>query len=808
MSTMPYEDDPMLTAYALGELDGDDAAEVEQRLANDPEARAWVDGIRGTADRLATALRREPSLARAGAPEAAPGDGAPMRIEPHQADAQQQRRGGGRWPLALAAAATLAALGLTTWGLFHDRVDGPHDTVALNAREDAAPETEVGAQLGARGMQPAPEAEPAAPLALLQDQHGQRERWTAFGQGQAVSREEQDALGSVTLSPPQEQKGPADEAARRLGAMASGGATPARPQQPAADAGYLREGAPPIDDLHLFKGERADIPNRFRDDFHTEQYDRITDNAFLRVTEQPVSTFSVDVDTASYSNMRRFLNAGRLPPPDAVRIEELVNYFDYGYESPSAGSEHPFAAHVAVTEAPWNPEHRLVRIGIKGKEIPVAERPASNLVFLLDVSGSMQPENKLPLVRRAMRMLAEQLDERDRVAIVVYAGGSGVALPSTSGANRHQIVAALDRLEAGGSTNGAEGIQLAYQVARQHFIEGGVNRVILCTDGDFNIGVTDRGQLTRLIEEQAKSGVYLSILGFGMGNLKDATMEELTNKGEGNYGYIDTEHEAQKLLVEQMQGTLQSIAKDVKIQVEFNPAEVGSYRLIGYENRILARQDFNDDTKDAGDIGAGHEVTALYEVVPVEVQAKDNAAELARLRELLKKYEDLQAVAGPTPDGRAPHEAEVKEIRARIEALQRSQPAPPADDLKYQAQPNVTPAAASGELMTVKLRYKAPDAPKEQGTSTLIQFPVNDAPGRFADAGDDVRHAAAVAGMGMLLRDSPYKGSLTWQGLEEMTSGLEELRRGRLSSEGMRRLEFRDLVRRAASLAGQTPAAD
>ena len=571
------------------------------------------------------------------------------------------------------------------------------------------------------------------------------------------------------------------------------------------------------------------LPGRFRDDFNTEQYDRVVDNAFKRVLDEPLSTFSVDVDTASYANTRRFLAGGQLPPPDAVRIEEMVNYFDYNYTPPATESEHPFAASVAVSEAPWNPANRLVRIGIKGKEIPAAERPATNLVFLLDVSGSMDEPNKLPLVQRSMRMLAEQLDERDRVAIVVYAGSSGLVLPSTSGAQRDHITGALDRLSAGGSTNGGEGIQLAYQVARQNFIKGGINRVILCTDGDFNIGVTDRGQLTRLIEEQAKAkdGVYLSILGFGMGNLKDATMEELTNKGEGNYGYIDTEHEARKLLVEQIQGTLQTIAKDVKIQVEFNPAEVGAYRLIGYENRILAAQDFNDDTKDAGDIGAGHEVTALYEVVPVEVQARSNEEEIARLGAVLRKYEELQTLAGPTPDGRLPHEVEVAALRGQIESLTKSQPAPAVDELRFQQKPALKAEAASGDLLVVKLRYKAPEAPKEQGTSTLIEFPVKDEPKAFAEMDQDFQLAAGVAGFGMLLRDSPYKGTLSWAGLDEMTRGIELLRLLKQQpaadpdprveelkrqfpqllqeqrGEYERRLEFRDLVQRATALSGE-----
>ncbi|MDD3275497.1 MAG: von Willebrand factor type A domain-containing protein [Kiritimatiellales bacterium] len=474
-----------------------------------------------------------------------------------------------------------------------------------------------------------------------------------------------------------------------------------------------------------------------------EDYAEIQENKFLRVADQPLSTFSIDVDTASYANVRRFLNEGRLPPKDAVRIEEMINYFDYNYAPPRGNV--PFATHMELSRCPWNEEHKLVRIGLKGRVIEQAARPPLNLVFLLDVSGSMNQENKLPLVQRAMTMLAQQLDKRDHVAIVVYAGSSGLVLPPTSGANSRTIIAALKRLKAGGGTNGGQGIQLAYSTALENFNKDGVNRVILCTDGDFNIGVTQGGDLNRLIEEKAKSGIFLSVLGFGTGNTKDSTMEQLADRGNGNYAYIDTFNEARKVLVDQMSGTLVTIAKDVKIQVEFNPARVAGYRLIGYENRMLATEDFNDDKKDAGEIGAGHTVTALYEIIPAG-QPVNN-----------------------TPD---------------------------IDDLKYQPTASDALAGNSGELLTVKLRYKEPDG----DISAKLEFPLMDTARSFSETSPDFRFATAVAGFGMLLRDSDYKGTLTCEQV------LEWAARSQGNDEFGYRREFIDLVRKAGTLLTPTPA--
>lgn len=443
---------------------------------------------------------------------------------------------------------------------------------------------------------------------------------------------------------------------------------------------------------------------------NTEAYSHIEENPFLEVARAPLSTFSIDVDTASYSNTRRFLKDGQLPPKDAVRIEEMVNYFSYDYPQPVGNA--PFSVTAEISEAPWNPSHRLVHIGLQGKRVPLENMPPANLVFLLDVSGSMNEARKLPLVKSAMKMLAEQLTARDRVAMVVYAGSSGLVLPATSGDRKGEILSAVDRLEAGGSTNGGEGIQLAYKIAQENFIKGGVNRVILATDGDFNVGVTSEGDLVRLIEEKRQSGVFLSVLGFGTGNVKDSTMEKLADKGNGNYAYIDSLGEARKVLGEQIGGTLFTIAKDVKIQVEFNPKQAAAYRLIGYENRLLRDRDFNDDTKDAGEIGAGHTVTALYEVVPFG-----------------QKFEN-----------------------------------PGVDSLKYQQPVKPSELANSNELMTVKLRYKEP----AQNESKLVRVSLTDSKAGLGAASENFKFASAVAAFGMLLRDSRYKAEASYNKVLEL----------------------------------------
>jgi Ca-activated chloride channel family protein len=478
----------------------------------------------------------------------------------------------------------------------------------------------------------------------------------------------------------------------------------------------------------------------------TEAYAPVTDNPFKEVTSAPLSTFGMDVDTGSYANLRRFLRGGSLPPPDAVRLEELINYFHYDYPPPHG--DDPFSATVEIATCPWDETHKLARVGIRAKDLAKGERPRANLVFLLDVSGSMEPENKLPLVKRSMRLLLDKLTPRDTVGIVTYAGDAKIALEpvAITPDGRQRVTDVLEGLRAGSGTHGSAGIQNAYAMATNHFAKEGVNRVILCTDGDFNIGITDQNELLNLITQEAKSGVFLSVLGFGMDNLKDVTMETLADKGNGNYAYIDSFSEARKVLVEQLDGTLVTVAKDAKVQVEFNPARVTSYRLLGYEKRLLRDRDFNDDTKDAGEVGAGHSVTVLYEIV----LTGPNLAGVDPLRYGEKKGD-------PETAGRAT----VKPVH-------------------------------TDELLNLKLRYKQPDGEK----SRLIEQPVKDAAREFGQAGSDFKFAAAVAGYGMLLRNSPHKGDLTWEKVLRLAEqGLGEDKEGY-------RAEFVDLARTAQKLSG------
>ena len=441
-----------------------------------------------------------------------------------------------------------------------------------------------------------------------------------------------------------------------------------------------------------------------------ERYGRIDESPFLETSRAPLSTFSIDVDTASYANVRRFLNDGQLPPKDAVRIEELINYFEYDYPQPIG--DQPFSVTTEAAIAPWNQKHKIVSIGLQGKKVALEDAPPSNLVFLVDVSGSMNTPDRLPLVKQGLKHLANQLSAKDRVAIVVYAGTSGLVLDSTN--NRGEILSAIENLEAGGSTNGGQGIQLAYKVALDNFIQGANNRVVLATDGDFNVGLTGDNELVSLIEQKRRTGIFLSVLGFGTGNTNDSMMEKLADKGNGNYAYIDSQTEARKALGEQVAGTLYTIAKDVKIQVEFNPARVAGYRLIGYENRLLADRDFNDDKKDAGEIGAGHSVTALYEIVPAGQAIENN-------------------------DG--------------------------VDELRYsKVEPSET--RFNDELLTVKLRYKEPNHTQ----SKLLTQGLLDRGNSIENASDNLRFASAVAQFGMLLRDSRYKGSASFGNVSNLVN--------------------------------------
>jgi Ca-activated chloride channel family protein len=756
--------DPKLTAYVLGELDEKERAEVEALIENNPDARAAVEGIREVTGLLEGGLASEPC---------------PALDEERRAAIRREIEGGSvprdgrvRWmhrrPLlrAALAASLLGVVSLAVWASVQSlrTSDG-------NGRLRPSAEAPDLARAQAEAEAPSPATSGSASgegpvlsldYALLDHRAVTADEQLRLSEGKKMTLVYQgwrtvggETNGSQLL---RAEIAPRDaEYLKKLGYVET---------ERLEELGYLSD-----HDVEVAQGA-VTVPDE-AGRFHTEAYDAIVENPFLEAARNPLSTFSIDVDTASYSNVRRLLREGRFPPPGSVRLEELVNYFSYDYPQPEGDAA--FSVTLEAAACPWNLDHRLVRIGLKGREIPREERPPLNLVFLLDVSGSMKPANKLPLVKESLRMLVPHLDSLDRVAIVVYAGASGLVLPSTTANEQGTILAALDRLEAGGSTNGGEGIELAYEVAREHLVTDGMNRVILCTDGDFNVGVTNRSELVRLVENRAKTGTYLTVLGFGMGNYKDSTLEQLADKGNGNYGYIDTPAEARKIFVEQLTGTLVTIAKDVKIQVEFNPREASAYRLLGYENRMLAAEDFNDDTKDAGEIGAGHTVTALYEVIP----------------------------AG----GKAPV--------AKV------------DPLRYQAPGEPSSTAFTGELLTVKLRYKDPTSadrtPAEPFTdvngngmfdngepfvdtdgngrhdgeviaSRYLEFPLADTGRGYSEASRDFKFASAVASFGMILRNSQYKGEANLDGVLELAGeGIGDDPYGY-------RAEFLELVRRAASL--------
>lgn len=536
-------------------------------------------------------------------------------------------------------------------------------------------------------------------------------------------------------------------AGARGGQSFSGGLAGMAPGQPAdadglgrAERGERREGSQVRGEAPGYDRAMVEPPG--------EGYAAIVENEFRPVAAAPLSTFGLDVDTASYANVRRFLREGALPPRDAVRVEEMINYFRYPYPEPR--SEHPVSVSVEVAESPWREGCKLVRVGIQARSVERAPRPAANLVFLVDVSGSMAPENKLPLVKRSLRLLLDRLGPRDRVALVTYAAGSQVLAEPTpvDAAGKAALTRVIDRLQAGNGTHGSAGIQAAYALAARNLNPENVNRVLLCTDGDFNIGATRHDELLDLITEQARTGVFLTVLGYGMGNYQDATMELLADKGNGQYAYIDSFQEARKVLGEELESTLVTVAKDVKAQVEFNPARARSYRLVGYENRALRDRDFADDTKDGGELGAGHQVTVLYEVEPVAGSV---------------------AGAGPLRYQAAPGEEEA--VRRRLKR------------------------GHEDELLVVKLRYKQPDG----ATSRLLEVPVKDADRTLAEASPDTQFAAAVASQAMLLRGSAHVGAMRWEDVLRLAErGVGPDREGYRS-------EFVDLVRRAAQLAPQRP---
>lgn len=841
-------DDPKLTAYALGELAGDERAAVEAALRQNPALRVAVEEIRAAAAQLEAALAAEAAAAPIVADAAADGQifdlsgrvghaGKAMppagsrRVaivpgdDPHQHD-------GGEYPFpdsrprflrfpqfyyvtAVAAAACFAMLVALreppTPTLPRNVEQSVRREIALSPAEvkpdDAPSVATLPVEAGETRIATHGSSESAPPAGLMGEDLSliaqvQRER------DRLLTMQEDDAgtvpEGTATVAENPEATGasegvvPAEKPRSRVmivfnavpppvsGAQLTllpfgpsrAGMRPLSPSAPvmtgagASEILMLPAFMVAADRANGFAGmasvqrvapgkrgpvEREDLPPPppgAKFSRNAESHALVRDNDFVRAADHPLSTFAVDVDTASYAHVRRIIAQGTPPPRDAVRIEELINYFPYHYPAPKG--ETPLAASIEVAAAPWAPTHKLVRIGLKAREVAPAPRPAASLIFLLDVSGSMNQPNKLPMVKQSLRFLIGRLRPDDRVAIVTYAGNSGLALASTPVARSREILNALDALTPGGATNGALGIQLAYDIAKANFVPDGINRVILCTDGDFNVGPTSEGELVRIVEEKASSGVFLTVLGFGMGNYRDAVLEKLAGKGHGSYGYIDTRREAERILVEQVGSTFVPVAKGLKIQVDFNPNRVSSYRLIGYENRLLRKEDFNNDKVDPGEIGAGHAITALYEIVPVGVTDKAT-----------------QAI-------------------------------PPVDVSKYAtpgaASSRATQAvgdlvATSSELLTVKVRYRKPDS--FIGWPRTLEFPLIDAATSFAQASADFRFAAAVAQFGMILRGSPHRGAAT---MEDVTAWAAAAAATPADDPGGYRGEFIELVRRAQTL--------
>lgn len=690
-----WNDDPRITAYALGELHGAEVAEIEALLASEPAVRALVDEVRAQSGELTAALESE--YQGGDAPLLSIAARSAIRDEASSGDRARSpflRRA----KLVAASLVGLASIGVAAaWWIEADSARLGFPTASLESSAPAVRSRPSPAKDAKRG------ADGSELFRLGQDIDS--ETWSAppeesdeelaeFSYDHSAELEVDEFVGLVVT----EDSALRERIVRRaeeLGAESAKSGVLAKKelielQRLANEVGVELRYLPPIA-------------------MSREIFDTIHENDFLPTATQRVSTFSVDVDTAGYSNVRRFLNDGVLPPSDAVRIEELINYFPYEYALPKG--DHPFAVDVEVGAAPWSVNHRLLRIGLRSAPLGRSDRKPSNLVFLLDVSGSMSDPEKLPLVKQSLRMLVEELDGRDRVALVVYAGAAGVILEPTSGDSDLAILNALERLSAGGSTNGGEGIQLAYKLARENFLTEGNNRVILATDGDFNVGLQGAGELEDLIATEASSGVFLTVLGFGTGNLQDSRMEQLADKGNGHYAYIDSLNEARKVLVGEVGASLETVAKDVKVQIEFNPEQVRAYRLIGYENRLLSAEDFADDTKDAGEIGAGHRVTAVYELVLVG----DPGVVPGWSPEFAQRARDSESIVNDRDDG-----------------------------------------SGLGEL---RLRYKAP-----QGTeSRLLTQPLEDAASSFEELSTDTRFAASVAAYGMLLRGSRYAGSARWR---------------------------------------------
>ena len=706
---MKPRDEVQLTAYALGEGTPAERAAVEDRLRTDPAAQAAVEEIRAFADQLATELQGEPDIALT--------DDQRRRIR------EASARPAGRlvrlpWlrftGFAAVAAVVTLVFGGTLWHAAQQLLDD---------RFAKSQEPLVSVELVEVNDQQLDELLETVAAPTVMDMKPPDLDWDM-----APPLEIQD----FCAAPIQDSATELHVAPKCISPIIMRGLSPG--------AMANRSGAGRTASLGSYGGQWHAYPYPPPAD-NTESYAPIQGNTFKQVANEPLSTFSIDVDTASYANVRRFLRAGQMPPPDAVRVEEMVNYFPYDYAPPRGKT--PFAVHVESAACPWAPAHALVRIALKGKELDAETRPPCNLVFLVDVSGSMSPDNKLPLVKKSIRLLARQLAAQDRVSLVVYAGAAGLVLPPTPASDLSTIDAAVENLQAGGSTAGGAGIQLAYDLALRNLLPEGNNRVVLCTDGDFNVGIVNSEELAGFIANRAQQGIFLTVLGFGMGNYKDDRLETLADKGNGNYAYVDSFSEARKNLAEQAAGTLFAIAKDVKLQIEFNPAQVASYRLVGYENRLLAKEDFNDDKKDAGELGAGHAVTAFYEVVPAGAES-----------------------------------------------------APGVDPLKYQPGADRAPAARkrandNPEWLTVKLRYKLP----KEDRSAKIEVPFVGAARPFAEASTDFRFAAGVAAAGLMLRGDPAVMDLGFGDVAAWAAAAVG------ADPGGHRREFLGLLRDAAALA-------
>ncbi len=773
-TTNPYWDDPRITAYVMNELSTTETAEFEAEMQQQPLLAKAVDEARRVTEQLSGFYAAMPApMLDADRRDEITGAAAPA-VKPRVGGASTGLRIA-LW--AVAASILMLAVAIPMWQMqtvqtastsVSDETPsleletaqssnelitdaevtrGPQPTefrsmesasVVETASVDVAEQEKMAVMES--GMRTSGGAEPAAATRSLKTAPGvvpPSAPFAAESARGAIAKKEVDlpALGAAVKERPvrrsrvmgMDEYGMDAEAMEEMsmdadmdGAMMGVGGEATRLQTLGRNADSIDLAMPmPMETRLTDQGTGPGSPG--------DKFSPIDENEFRRVSEHPLSTFSIDVDTASYAKVRSYLQSNQLPRPDAVRIEEMVNYFDYDYSGPTAidrESRDPFAAAMTATICPWNPEHRLVRVGLQAKSLTEQERPQCNLVFLIDTSGSMSQPNKLPLVIEGLKVLLDELRDDDRVAIVVYAGSAGLVLDSTPVEERQRILRSLTQLQAGGSTNGGAGLQLAYATAREHLLKGGVNRVILCSDGDFNVGMTGTDALVREARTQAKSGIDLTVLGFGMGNHNDAMMEKISNDAEGNYAFVDTIAEARKVLVDQLAGTLVTVAKDVKIQIEFNPAVVSSYRLIGYENRLLAKEDFNDDTKDAGEIGAGHQVTALYEIVPAGVE--------------------VDAVAPP-----------VDPLKYQPNASMESEKEPATEE-SAQDKP------LSDEVLTLKLRYKAPQGE----TSKLMTRVLTDSQTPFDQADADFRFATSVAAFGMLLRNSPFVGSWTYENVE------------------------------------------